>query len=75
MIREVQAYMTTGNALIPSLAFYSKPQNWPLAHNATQFLINKDKNRSQFLFTFLHPFSNEGDDGINSPLGASMGYL
>jgi hypothetical protein len=44
-------------------------QKYHVSPIGTLFLINKDKNRGMFLFTFPHPSSNEGNVGVSSPLG------
>jgi hypothetical protein len=44
-------------------------QKYYICSYGTQYLINKDKNRGKLLFTFPHPSSNEGNEGVSSPWG------
>jgi hypothetical protein len=50
-----------------SISTYFRPN---IHQNGPEILgVNKDKNRGWFLFTFPHPSSNEGNEGVSSPWG------
>jgi hypothetical protein len=49
-------------------------QKYSINPKTIEFLINKDKNRGMLLFTFPHPSSKKGNEGV-SPMFYFIGKI